>query len=58
MEDRRRRGTAFEKLAKEMLRYLENGEKVKVGIVKLQERLGGACTNRYFLSASGSPSEE
>ena len=31
MEDRRRRGTAFEQLAKEMLRYLDNSEKVKVG---------------------------
>ena len=39
MEDRRRRGIAFEKLTKEMLRYLENSEKVKVGITELQERL-------------------
>ena len=38
MEDRRRRGFAFEKLAKRMLRYLENREKVKVGISELQER--------------------
>ena len=39
MEDRRRRGIAFENLAKEMLRYLESSEKVKVGISELQERL-------------------
>ena len=38
-EDRRRRGIAFEKLAKEVLRYLDNSEKVKVGITELQERL-------------------
>ena len=37
-EDRRRRGIAFEKLAKGMLRYVENREKVKVGITELQER--------------------
>ena len=35
MEDRR----SFEKLAKELLRYLDNGEKVKVGITELQDRL-------------------
>ena len=34
MEDRRRRRVAFENLAKEMLRYLDNGAEVKV-----QERL-------------------
>ena len=39
MEDRRRRGIAFENLAKEMLRYLDNSEDVKVGITELQERL-------------------
>ena len=39
MEDRRRRGVAFEKLAKVMLRYLVNSEKVKVSISELQERL-------------------
>ena len=39
MEDRRRRGIAFDKLAKEMLRYLVNSEKVKVGIAELEERL-------------------
>ena len=38
MEDRRRRGIASDKLAKEMWRYLENNEKVKVGIAELQER--------------------
>ena len=39
MEDRRRRGIAFENLAKEMLRYRDNSEDVKVGITKLKERL-------------------
>ena len=39
MEDGRRRGFAFENLAKEMLRYLDNSEDVKVGIPELQERL-------------------
>ena len=39
MEDRRRRDIAFEKLAKEMLRYLDNSDDVKVGIAELQERL-------------------
>ena len=39
MEDRRRRGIAFEKLAKEMLRYLDTTDDVKVGITELQERL-------------------
>ena len=38
MEDTRRRGFAFEKLAKRMLRFLEKSEKVKVGISELQER--------------------
>ena len=38
MEDRRRRGIAFENLAKEMLRYFDN-EDVKVGMTELQERL-------------------
>ena len=38
MEDRRRRGIACEKLAKEMMRYLNNSEKVKVSITELQER--------------------
>ena len=39
MEDRRRRDIAFENLAKEMLRYLDNSADVKVGIIELQERL-------------------
>ena len=41
MEDRRRRRrrVAFENLAKEMLRYLNNSDDVKVGITELQERL-------------------
>ena len=39
MEDRRRRRVAFENLAKEMLRYLDNSDGVKVGITELQERL-------------------
>ena len=38
MEDRRWR-SAFENLAKEMLRYLENSDDVKVCITELQERL-------------------
>ena len=38
MEDTRRRGFAFEKLAKVVLRFLEKSEKVKVGISELQER--------------------
>ena len=36
MEDSRRRSVAFEKLAKEMLRYLDNSDDVKVGITELQ----------------------
>ena len=39
MEDRRRRRVAFENLAKEMLRYPDNSDDVKVGITELQERL-------------------
>ena len=39
MEDRRRRRIAFENLAKEMLRFLDNSNDVKVGITVLQERL-------------------
>ena len=39
MEDRRGRNVAFENLAKEMLRYLENSEDVKVSITELQEQL-------------------
>ena len=58
MEHRRRRGIAFEKLAKEMLRYLDNCEEVKVGIAELQERLEVLATNRYLNSASGPAGEE
>ena len=39
MEDRRRRGVALENFAKEMLRYLDNSEDVKVDIIELQEQL-------------------
>ena len=39
MEDRRRQRIAFENLAKEMLRYLDNSDDVKVSITELQERL-------------------
>ena len=39
MEDRRRRRIAFEKLAKGLLRYLDNSNDVKVGITELQERV-------------------
>ena len=36
MEDKRRRSIAFENMAKEMLRYLDNSDDVKVGITELQ----------------------
>ena len=36
-EDRHRRRVAFEKTAKGMLRYLEDGEEFKVGVTELQE---------------------
>ena len=39
MEDRRRRRVAFDNLAKEMLRYLDNRDDAKVGITEFQERL-------------------
>ena len=39
MEDKRRRSIAFEKMAKRMLKYLEDSDDVKVGITELQERL-------------------
>ena len=58
MEDRRRRGIAFEKLAKEMLRYVVNSEEVKVGTAELQERPICTRTNRCFYSASGRAGEE
>ena len=45
MEDRRRRSVAFENLAKEVLRYLDNSEDVNVGIA----RTAGSLGNRYFL---------
>ena len=38
MEDRRWR-SAFENLANEMLRYLDNSDDVKLGVTELQERL-------------------
>ena len=38
-EERRKRRIAFKSLAKGMLRYLDNGDGVKVGITELQERL-------------------
>ena len=40
MEDRRRRSIAFEKVAKIMLKYLEDSEDLKVGVTELQQRLG------------------
>ena len=39
MEDKRRQSFAFENLAKEMLRNLDNSEDLKVGITELQEQL-------------------
>ena len=48
MEDRRRRGIAFEKLAKEILINVDNSEEVKVGTAELQERPICTSTNRYF----------
>ena len=39
MEERRRRRSAFENLAKGMLRYLDNCNDVKVGITELRERV-------------------
>ena len=39
MEERRRRRIAFENLANEMLRYLDNCNDVKVCIAELQERV-------------------
>ena len=58
MEDRRRRSVAFEKLAKQMLSYLDNSDDVKVGINELQERLDISEKNRYFCSASGPAGDE
>ena len=53
MEDRRRRKIAFENLAKEMLRYLDNCNEVKVGITELQERLEVPVQIGVSISASG-----
>ena len=39
IEDRRRRRVAFENLAKEMLRYIDNSDDVEMGNTELQERL-------------------
>ena len=39
MEDRRRQSVAFENVAKEMLKYLENSQELKVGSTDLQEHL-------------------
>ena len=58
LEDKRRRNVAFENLAKEMLRYLENIEDVKVGITERQEQTVGTCANRYYSAAGGSAGEE
>ena len=46
------------RVLKEMLRYLENSEELKVGVTELQEHLEGTCTNRYYVAASGSAGEE
>ena len=58
MEDKRRRRIAFENLAKEMLRYLDNCNDVKAGITELRERVGGAVAIRYLHSASGTAGDE
>ena len=57
MEDRRRQSVAFENVAKEMFKYLENSEELKVyhGIART---FGGTCTHRYYVAASGSEGEE
>ena len=39
MEDRRRRRVAFEEAAKGMLRYVEDSEDLKVGVLELKEQL-------------------
>ena len=39
MEDRRRQSVVFENVAKDMLRYLENSEELKVGITEFQVHL-------------------
>ena len=58
MQDRRRRSVAFESLAKEMLRHLENSQDVKVGITELQEQLEVPVQVGTIISASGSAGEE
>ena len=58
MEDRRLRRTAFESLAKGVLRYVDNCNEVKVGITELQERVGGAFATLYLHSASGPAGDE
>ena len=50
MEVRRRRRIAFENLAKEMLRYLDDSDEVKVAITELQERLGCLCKSVFPFS--------
>ena len=40
VEDRRRRRVAFEEIATDFLRYLENSEDLKVSVAELQEQLG------------------
>ena len=58
MEHRRRQSVAFENVAKEMLKYQENSEELKVRITELQEHVEGTCTNRYYVAGSGSAGEE
>ena len=53
MEDRRRRGIAFENLAKEMLRYPDNSEDVNVGITELQEQLEVPEKSVFLFGKSG-----
>ena len=40
VEDKRRRRVAFEETAKDILRYLEDSEDLKVSVTELQEQLG------------------
>ena len=57
MEDRRRRSIAFENLAKEMLRHIDNSDDETVGIIEVQEPLE-VSENRYFCSAGGPAGDE
>ena len=58
-EERRRRRIAFENLAKEMLRYLDNCNEVKVGITECcKSEWRCLYANRYFHSASGPAGEK